>query len=140
MNTTSKSGPPTHALGTLTRTLSVLFCLQAKEARTKQGECKALVVKRHVSKPRHRLRPLPATPLVVRRRYLIVVPRPLPAAPLVVRRRCLIAAPRPLPAEPLVVCRRYLIVVLRPMPAAPCSYLIVVPRLLPAAPLVVRRR
>jgi hypothetical protein len=32
----------------------------------------------------HRLRPLPAAPLVVRRRYLIEVPSPLPAAPLVV--------------------------------------------------------
>jgi hypothetical protein len=30
---------------------------------------------------------LPAVPLVVRRRYLIVVPRPLPAATLVVYRR-----------------------------------------------------
>jgi hypothetical protein len=42
-----------------------------------------------------------------------VVPRPLPAAPLVDRRRYLIVAPRPLPAAPLVVCRRYLIVVPR---------------------------
>ena len=41
--------------------------------------------------------PLPAAPLVERRRYLIVVPRPLPAAPLVVRRRHLIVVPRPLP-------------------------------------------
>jgi hypothetical protein len=35
-----------------------------------------------VSNPRRRPRPLPATPLVVRRRYLTVVPRSLPAAPL----------------------------------------------------------
>ena len=32
----------------------------------------------HIRFPRHRHRPLPAVPLVVRRRYLIVVPRPLP--------------------------------------------------------------
>jgi hypothetical protein len=36
--------------------------------------------------------------------------------PLVVRRRYLIAVPRPLPAAPLVACLRYLIVVLRPLP------------------------
>jgi hypothetical protein len=30
---------------------------------------------------------LPAAPLVVRRMYLIAVPRPLPAVPLIVRRR-----------------------------------------------------
>jgi hypothetical protein len=34
----------------------------------------------------YRLRPLPAAPLVVRRRYLTEVPSPLPAAALVVRR------------------------------------------------------
>jgi hypothetical protein len=38
------------------------------------------------------LRPLPAAPLVLRRRYLIVEPTPLPAAPLVVRRRYLVGA------------------------------------------------
>jgi hypothetical protein len=43
------------------------------------------VVKGHMSNPLHRLRPLPAAPLVVRRRYLIKVPSPLPAAPLVAR-------------------------------------------------------
>jgi hypothetical protein len=37
----------------------------------------------------HRLRPLPAAPLVVHRRYLIEVPSPLPAVPLVVRRTML---------------------------------------------------
>jgi hypothetical protein len=37
----------------------------------------------------HRLRPLPAVPFVVRRRYLIEAPSPLPAAPLVVRRKML---------------------------------------------------
>jgi hypothetical protein len=39
---------------------------------------------------------------------LIVVPRPLPAPPLVVRRKYLILAIRSLPATPLVVFRRYL--------------------------------
>jgi hypothetical protein len=73
------------------------FCLLAAEARTQKGECGALVVNGHISNPRYRLRPLPAAPLVVRRRYLIVVTRLLPAAPLVVRRRYLIVAPRPLP-------------------------------------------
>jgi hypothetical protein len=38
-------------------------------------------------------RPLPAAPLVVRCRYLIVVSRPLHLAALVVHRRYLIAAP-----------------------------------------------
>jgi hypothetical protein len=42
-----------------------------------------------MSNPWHRLRPLPAAPLVVRRRYLIEVPSPLLAAPLVVRRTML---------------------------------------------------
>jgi hypothetical protein len=73
-------------------------------------------------------------------RYLIVVPRLLFAAALVVRRRYLILVPRPMPAAP----RRYLAVVHRPLPAAPLvehrRYLIVVPRPMPAAPLVVHRR
>ena len=73
------------------------------------------MVNGHISNPRYRPRPLPAAPLVARRRYLIVVPRPMPAAP----RRCLIVVPRPLPAAPLVVRRRYLIEVPRPFPAAP---------------------
>jgi hypothetical protein len=60
--------------------------LLANEARTKQGDRRALVVKRHMSDPKHRLRPLPAAPLVVRRRYLLEAPSPLLAAPLVVRR------------------------------------------------------
>ena len=55
------------------------------------------------------LRPLYAAALVVRRRYLAMVPRPLPAAPLVVRRRYLIVVPRLMPAAP----RNYLIVVSR---------------------------
>jgi hypothetical protein len=42
-----------------------------------------------MSNPWHRLKPLPAAPLVVHRRYLIEVPSPLPAAPLVVRRTVL---------------------------------------------------
>ena len=89
----------------------------------------------HISNPRHRLRPLPAAPLVVRRRYLAVVPRPMPAAP----RRYLIVVPKPLPAAALVVRRRYLIVVPRPMPAAPRRYLVAGPKPLPAALLVVPR-
>jgi hypothetical protein len=117
----------------------VLFCLLVKEARTKQGECEALVVKVLVKNSRHRLRMFPTVPLVVRRRYFIVAPRPFPAAPLVVRRKCLIAVPRPLPAAP----RRQLIVVPRPLPAAPLALrrrcLVVVPRPLPAAQVVVRR-
>jgi hypothetical protein len=47
------------------------------------------VVKGHMSDLWHRLRLLPAAPLVVRRRYLTEVPSPLPAAPLVVRRKIL---------------------------------------------------
>jgi len=84
------------------------------------------------------LRPLPAAPLVVRRRYLAVVPRPLPAAPLVMHRRYLVVMLRPFPAAPLIARRRYLAVVPRPLSAAPLvvhrSYLIVVPRPMPAAP------
>jgi hypothetical protein len=49
-------------------------------------------------------RELPAAPLVVRRRYLIVLPRSMLAAPC----RYLILVSRPLLAVPLVVCRRYL--------------------------------
>ena len=62
-------------------------------------------------------RPLPAALLVVRRRYLIVVPRPMPAAP----RMYLIVVYRPMPTSPLVERRRYLIVVPRPIPAAVSS-------------------
>jgi hypothetical protein len=46
--------------------------------------------------------------VVVRRRYLIVVPRPMSAAP----RRHLIVVRMPLPAAPLAERRRYLVVVL----------------------------
>jgi hypothetical protein len=60
------------------------------------------------------LRPLFAAVLVVRRRYLIIVPRPLPAAP----RMYLIVVFRPLPAAPLVVRCMCMAVVPRPMPAA----------------------
>ena len=123
---------------------TVLLCLLAKEARAKQGERGAFVVKGHISNPRYRPRLLPAAPLVVRRSYWIVVPRPLPAAPLVVRRRYLVVVTRPLSAAPLVVCRRHLIVARRSFLAAPLvicrRYLIVVPRSLLAAPLVVRHR
>jgi hypothetical protein len=48
-------------------------------------------------------RPLPAAPLIKRRKYLIVVPRPMPAAP----RRYLIALPRPFPAAHLVLSSLY---------------------------------
>ena len=54
------------------------------EGRTKQGEYLALVVKGHTSNPGIG-------------RYLIEVPGPLPAAPLVVRRRYLILVLWPLP-------------------------------------------
>jgi hypothetical protein len=61
------------------------------------------------------------------------VPRPLPAAPLVVRRRCLIVGPRPMPTA----LRIYLIVMYMPLPAAPlvvrCMYMAVVPGSMPAA-------
>jgi hypothetical protein len=79
-------------------------------------------------------RPLLAAALVVRRRYLVVVPRPMPAAP---RRYLIVKAAR---SASLVERRRYLIVVPRPMPAAARKKLIVVPRPLPAAPLVAHRR
>jgi hypothetical protein len=39
---------------------------------------------------------LPAATIILRRRYLIVVPRPLSAAALVVRHRKLIVVPRPM--------------------------------------------
>jgi len=42
-----------------------------------------------MSNPWHRLRPLPAAPLVVRRRYVIEVPSPLAAAPIVLHRTVL---------------------------------------------------
>ena len=104
------------------------------------------------------LRPLPAAPLVVRRRYLIEVPRPLPAVPLVVRRRYLTVVYWPLPccasrvlnrgvqadahgATQVIDCGAE--AVARPLPAVPflvrSRCLIVVPRPLPAAPLAVRR-
>jgi hypothetical protein len=71
------------------------------------------VVKGYVSNPWHRLRLLPAAPLVVRRRKLFEVPSSLSAAPLVVRckysGRC------------VVVHCGYLIVVPRPVPARLCE-------------------
>ena len=63
------------------------------------------------------LRPLIAAPLVVRRRYLIVVPMPMPAAP----RMYLIVVYRPLPAAPLVLRCMYMAVVPGPMPTAVAS-------------------
>ena len=67
----------------------MLVSLLANNTRTKQGKSRALAVKGHMGNPWHRLRPLSAAPLVVRRRYLIEVPSPLPAAPLAVRRTML---------------------------------------------------
>jgi hypothetical protein len=67
----------------------------AKEARTKQGECGAFVVKGHIRNPRQRLMPLTEAPFVLRCTYLAVVPKPLPAAPLAVRHRYLIVVTRP---------------------------------------------
>jgi hypothetical protein len=58
-----------------------------------------------------------AAPLVVRRRYLIVVPRPMPAAPCIY----LIVVYRPLLAAPLVVRCIYKVAVQIPMPAAVAS-------------------
>jgi len=60
---------------------------------------------------------LPAAPLIVRRRYLIVVPRPMPAAP----RMYLAVVYRSLPAAPLVVRCIRMAVVPRPMPVAVTS-------------------
>jgi hypothetical protein len=55
--------------------------------RALKGECRAHVVKGHMRNPWHRLRPLPAASLVVRRRCLSEVPGLLTAAPLVERRK-----------------------------------------------------
>jgi hypothetical protein len=105
------------------------------------------VVKGRKSNPWRQLRPLPAAPLVVRRRYLIEVPRPLPA-PFAVRNRYIMVVLWPLPpcasrvldrdahadargamqvldrraqavARFEVACQRYLAVVLRPLPERP---------------------
>jgi hypothetical protein len=82
-----------------------------------KGNFRPHVVKGHMNNSWHRLRPLPAAPLVLRRRHLIEVPIPLPAAPLVVRRTMLWhlnrfalrvlnhGAPRPMPAR---LCKRTL--------------------------------
>jgi hypothetical protein len=85
--------PPAQTLAFKPQPSVVLFCLLAKEVRTKQGEClvcSALGVKELIGGPWHRLRPLPATPLVMLRSYVIKVPSPLPAAPLAVHRWYLI--------------------------------------------------
>ena len=47
--------------------------------------------------------PFPTAPFLVRRRYLVVVPRPLPAAPLDVRRKYFIVMLRPV-LRPFVAC------------------------------------
>ena len=86
MNTRSKLGLHAQTLATKPQPLEVLFFLLANEARTKNGACRAHVVKGHVNNSWYRLRPLSAVPLVVRRRYLIEVPSSLIAAPLVARR------------------------------------------------------
>jgi|AntAceMinimDraft_5_1070358.scaffolds.fasta_scaffold100364_1 hypothetical protein len=87
MNTRSKLGLHAQTLATKPQPLEVLFFLLANEARTKNGACRAHVVKGHVNNSWYRLRPLSAVPLVVRRRYLIELPSPLPKVPLVVRRK-----------------------------------------------------
>jgi hypothetical protein len=57
MNTARKLAPPsplhTH-LALKPRTSAVPFRMLAKEARTKQGECRALVAKGHICNPRYR--------------------------------------------------------------------------------------
>jgi hypothetical protein len=76
MNTASKLGPHTHTHRTRKRrTSAVLFYLFATEGSSKKGESRALVVNGHIRILRYRIRPLPAAPLVVRCRYLIVVPK-----------------------------------------------------------------
>jgi hypothetical protein len=89
MNTRSKLGLHAQTLAPKPQPLPVLFRVLANKARTKKGECRAHVAKGHMNDFWHRLRPLLAAPLGVRRRYLIEVPSPLPAAPLVVRRTVL---------------------------------------------------
>ena len=56
---------------------------------------------------------MPAAPLAVRRRYLIMMPRLMPAA----SRRRLIVVAWPSPKKPFLKRRRYLIVVPEPLPA-----------------------
>ena len=97
VNTASKPGLYARTLARESRASAVILCLLAKEARTKPGERLALVVKRHISNPRYRPRPLPAALLVMRRKNSIVVSMSLPAALLVVRRRYSIVVSRPLP-------------------------------------------
>ena len=68
MNTRSKLGLHAQTLATNSQPLEVLFFLLANEARTKNGACRAHVVKGHVNNSWYRLRPLSAVPLVVRRK------------------------------------------------------------------------
>jgi hypothetical protein len=71
MNTARELEPHTQAhWAPIPRISAELFCSLAKEACTKRSECRALVVKRRISNLRYQPRPLPATPLVVRRRIL----------------------------------------------------------------------
>jgi hypothetical protein len=69
------SGPTHTHWAPKPRTLEVLFCLVTTEERTQKGECGTFVMIGHISNPQYRLIPLLAAPLVVRRRYLVVVPR-----------------------------------------------------------------
>ena len=85
MNTRRKPGLHAQKLGIKIPALGRAIMLVANEACTKKSVCRAHVVKGHMNNSWHRLRPLPAAPLVERRRYLIEVPSPLPAAPPVVR-------------------------------------------------------
>ena len=77
-----------------------------------------------------------AAALVVRRRYLTVVPRPMPAAP----RRYLSVVPRPFLAAPLVAHSSYEFVARRPISAAPHRNFVIVPRPMLVAPFVLHRR
>jgi hypothetical protein len=61
--------------------------------------------------------PLPAAPFLVRRRYLIVMPRPLPR--LLPAADAAAAREEQSADEAAVVCHRYLIVVSRSLLAAP---------------------
>jgi hypothetical protein len=76
-----------------TRELSAFLLVGdgGKHKKNESGSSGALVLNGHKSNSRYRLRHLPAAPLVVRRRYLIVMPRPLAAAPC----RYFIVVPRP---------------------------------------------
>ena len=73
--------PHIHIEHVISQASAVFFCLLANGASTKPGECGALMVTGHISIFRYRIRPLPAAPLAVRRRYLIVGPMPMSVVP-----------------------------------------------------------